>query len=301
MQLRIEKSIARLLAIMLAPESGEVLKAFRAKRDGWIKMPEELEQLRMFSGLGDTYVLLYEAESRILFCLLKSLFPENTSEQVKQFDAEFAATSEEEKQVILKDIYGTLTNEDVDAQFKDVLSQIENALEAAQEEFEALTEEERIASIHCLQFFIAFFYATFYNNISLMVHAQKLTALVPLALQGDQKAFCKAVQIDRNLLTGHPYFRETYAKLQTGENRKFLIDISSHLNRPPIRGKIRYPALYSLFATLDGFGWLNDFTASEILDMCDEAELDRYQNRIEDENYLVKRRLEYRRKQKISF
>ncbi len=36
--------------------------------------------------------------------------------------------------------------------------------------------------------------------------------------------------------------------------------------------------------------------------LCDcEAGLDRYQNRIEDENYLVKRRLEYRMKQKLGF
>jgi hypothetical protein len=103
------------------------------------------------------------------------------------------------------------------------------------------------------------------------------------------------------LLTGHPYFRETYARLLTGEDRKFLVDVLTHLNRPPIQGKIHYPALYAVFATLDGFGWLDDFTASEILDICDEAGLDRYQNRIEDENYLIKRRLDYHRKQKTGF
>lgn len=125
---------------------------------------------------------------------------------------------------------------------------------------------------------------------------------MPLALRGDQKAFCKAVQIDRNLLTGQPYFQDTYARLQTGEKPNFLSAVLTHLNRPPtIQGRIRFPALYSLFATLDLFGWLNDFTASEILDMCDDAGLDRYQNRIEDEIYLVKRRLEYRKKQKIGF
>ena len=134
-----------------------------------------------------------------------------------------------------------------------------------------------------------------------MVHGRKLSTLVPLALQGDQKAFCKAVQIDRNLLTGHPYFQDTYARLQTGENPNFLNAVLTHIKRSPIQGRIEYPALYSLFATLDTFGWLDDFTASEILDMCDDARLDRYQNRIEDENNLVRRRKEYREKQKIGF
>jgi hypothetical protein len=55
-----------------------------------------------------------------------------------------------------------------------------------------------------------------------------------------------------------------------------------------------------VFATLESFHLLDAFTATEILDICDEAKLDRFQNRIEDENYLIKRRREYRRFQKIT-
>jgi hypothetical protein len=118
-------------------------------------------------------------------------------------------------------------------------------------------------------------------------------------LQGDKEAFCKAVQIDRNLLTGLPYFRDTYARLQSGEDNDFLDALLYRIGNPTLRGKIRFPALYMVFATLDSFNWLDDFTASEILDICDEAKLDRFQNRIVDENYLNKRRIEYRRMQKI--
>jgi len=46
-------------------------------------------------------------------------------------------------------------------------------------------------------------------------------------------------------------------------------------------------------AGLDG-----GFTHDQILDMCDEAGLDRYQNRIEDANYLTQRLREYRQWQK---
>lgn len=301
MQSRIEKSIARFLTIILVPECGEIFKTIRAKRNGWIKMPAWLEQARKNSGLGDTYVTLYEAEPRINYCLIKAIFLENTSEQVKQFDNAFAVVSEVEKLTILKNSNDDSLNENISTEIEEVLSQLREAPEITQEEFDALPEEERIAITHRAQFFLAFFYATFFNSIALMVHGQKLTTLVPLALQGDKKAFCKAVQIDRNLLTGHPFFRDIYARLQTGEAPNFLDDISRHISRRPIQGKIRYPTLYSLFATLDSFKWLDDFTASEILDMCDEAGLDRYQNRIEDENYLVKRRLEYRKNQKIRF
>jgi len=301
MQSRIEKSVAHFLAVTLAPECGEVFKTIRAKRNGWIKMPEWLEQARKNSGLGDTYVTLYEAEPRINYCLIKSIFLENTSELIKQFDNALTEVSEVEKLTILKNFNDDSPNENISTENEDVLSQLREAPEITQEEFDALPEEERIAITHRAQSFLAFFYATFFNSVALMVHGQKLTALVPLALQGDKKAFCKAVQIDRNLLIGHPYFRDTYAKLQTGENPNFLSDVLTHINRPPIQGRICFPALYSLFATLDTFGWLNDFTAPEILDMCDEAGLDRYQNRIEDENYLIKRRIEYRKKQKTGF
>jgi len=301
MRSRIEKSIARYLAIMLATECGEVFKTLRAKKGGWIKMPDKLELVRKNSGLGDTYVMLYEAEPCIYFCLYKAIFPEDTAKQLEQFDAGLAAVSETEKLDMLIDLNSDKFDEEISAEIEEKFSQMKMTPEAAKEEFEALPDEERTAIIQRIQLGLAFFYATFFNGIALMVHGQKLTTLVPLALQGDKKAFCKAVQIDRNLLTGHPYFQDTYARLQTGENPNFLCGILTHMNRPPIQGRIRFPALYALFSTLDLFGWLNDFTASEILDLCDEAGLDRYQNRIEDENYLIKRRLEYRRKQKIGF
>ena len=72
------------------------------------------------------------------------------------------------------------------------------------------------------------------------------------------------------------------------------------IGNPTTRGKIRFPALYMVFTILDGFGWLDDMTASEILDICDEAKLDRYQSRIEGETNVIKRRIEYRRFQKVS-
>ena len=53
-----------------------------------------------------------------------------------------------------------------------------------------------------------------------------------------------------------------------------------------------------VFACLEASQWLDDFPHAEILDICDEAGLDRYENRIEDVNYLTKRLKDYRRFQK---
>jgi hypothetical protein len=298
--LRVEKSIAHRLAVLLAPECGEVLLAFRAKRDGWVKMPEEFELVRRNLGLGDHYVLTYEDELRINNCLFKSIYPQNTAEELKKFDAEFLALSEEEKLALFSDEPDSAMNGILDVDWDNFFPKTEEAKEAAQQRFEALSEEEKKDSIFRVVMFLAFFYSFFYNSLSLMVHGQKLTTLVPLALKGNKEAFCKAVQIDRNLLTGHPYFKETYAILQAGEDKDFLDALLYRIGNPTTRGKLRFPALFMVFATLEYFNWLDDFTAPEIMDICDDAKLDRFQNRIEAENNLIKRRLEYRRYQKIS-
>lgn len=303
MQSRIEKSIARLLAVRLAPECGEVLSLYRAKRDGWIKMPERFEQVRKNSGLGDLYVIAYEEEARILACLIKAFFPGEAISEFKQFNDELVALSEDEKLKFMDSRFNDFLGDDPFNLFENIFHATEEEYEAARLRFEALPDDEKQSALISIQLLFAFIYAYFYNHIALMVHGQKLTALVPLALQGNQKAFCKAVQVDPNLLTGHPFFRDTYLRLPTGnsKDRQFFAAISEYLNRPLIPGKIRFPILFMLFAVLDGFKWLDDLTASEILDICDDARLDRYQNRIEDEGYLNKRRLEYRKKQKTGF
>jgi len=286
------KFLARHLAIKLAPVSGEVLSAYRAKRDGWVRLPSEIEALRKNSGLGDLYVFAYEHETRIYSCLCRAMFPENTAAQVKQADLEFNQMPPSEQIVHLDEITDKSLNS-LDRVFEMTADETTSVLES----LESLPECERIASLDRIQNMLAFSYAYFYNILSLMVHGQKLTTLVPLALQGDKEAFAKAIQIDRNLLTVHPYFKDTYARLQTGEDVDFLDVVLYRVGNPTLRGKIKYPALFSLFAVLDSFGLLDDFTASEILDMCDEAKLDRFQNRIDDETNLNKRRAEYRRYQ----
>lgn len=301
MQPRIEKSIAIALASQLVPICAELLMDYMAKRNGWIKMPKEFEQIRQNSNLSDSYVLAYEEESRILSCLMKSLFPGDTSNQLKQFDNEFLAVKEHEKLDFVDSYLSEKLGGDLFHLFEKLSNATNEDQEIARKELEALSEDEKREIFLSRQLFFAYIYAYFYNHIALMVHGQKLTTLVPLALKGNQKAFCKAIQVDRNILTGYPYFRDTYARLQTGENPNFLADITSYINRPPIQGRIEYPALYMLFSILDGFKWLDDIKASEILDLYNGMGLDGDQNYIEDENSVVKKRIEYRKKQKTGF
>jgi len=295
---RVDKSIAHRLAVMLSPEFGDALSGFRAKRDGWVKLPPEIEQIRKNTGLGDSYVLAYEDENRILYCLFKTIFPVNTVDEIKQQNDEFMAATPEERDNAVNEMFVCFQSEEFDLTLDSLYPKTEADCEAARKKFEALSSEEKTAVLQTAQYFLIYFYGFFYNYLSLMVHGQKLTTLVPLALQGDKKAFCKAVHIDRNLLTGHPYFKDTYTRLQSGDDPGFLRSLLYRIGNPHTQGKIRFPVLYMVFASLDSSNWLDDFTASEILDICDEAQLDRFQNRIEDESSLIKRRIEYRRFQK---
>lgn len=104
-----------------------------------------------------------------------------------------------------------------------------------------------------------------------------------------------AAQVDRQLLIHHPFFRERKQRAQDEGDKSFLDKLAYREINPPFRGRIRYPGLYMLFGILDATGWLTDLRHDEILQLCDESGLDRYQNRIEDVNYLTKRLLEYRR------
>ncbi|WMJ07325.1 hypothetical protein [Nitrosomonas sp. sh817] len=301
MQPRIEKSIAIKLASELVPICVGLLMDYMAKRNGWIKMPKEFEQIRKNSNLDDSYVLAYEEENRILSCLMKSLFPGDPTKQLNQFDDEFQAIKEDEKLKFVDSYLCEKLGGDLFYLFEKISNATNEDQEIARKELEALSENEKREIFLSMQLFFAYIYAYFYNHIALMVHGQKLTTLVPLALKGDKKAFCRAIQIDRNILTGHPYFRDTYARLQTGEDPNFLNSVTAYIDRPAIKCRIDYPALYMLFAVLDGFKWLNDMKAREILDLYNGMGLNGDKGYIEDENSVIKKRIEYRNKQKNGY
>lgn len=290
--------VARRFAALLAPECGAVLARCKAERTGRFEMPADVQEVTKRLGVSDFYVTTYENEASIYLCAHKYAIPTDITEAISLLDAEIESATENEISEALDQLALEFAKEvsGFDIRFP----KTESERQAARAAFDALSEAEQKQATIRAQYFLIFFNAYFYNMLSLMVHGQKLTTLVPLAIQGDQEAFCKAVQIDRNLLLGHPYFKETYSRLIRGGDPAFLKLLTYRLNNATTRGKIRFPALYMVFATLDSFQCLDALTAGEVLDICDEAGLERFQNRIEDENNLVRRRIEYRAMQKRS-
>jgi hypothetical protein len=259
--------------------------------EGWRKVAEAFGQIRKRLML-DSYVTLYDDERRLHVCLALFLLG---AEGLKELSDELKAASVEEQRTWINEVSAELLDDvwpenlfpDSPEEQADLLAQ-----------FEALPPEEKTDAIKRGQYLYSFVIAFFYNTVAVMAHGEKLTSLVPKALAGDENAFLKAIHIDKWILQAHPGFKERFEEAQNKQEREFLRDIGYRLGASPTKGRIRYPALYLLFGMLEAIGWLNDLTHEEMLDLCDQAGLDRWQNRIEDVNYLTKRLGGYRRMQK---
>lgn len=239
------------------------------------------------------YVTLYDDERKMGCVMVKALMGEAG---LKEFALEAAQWSEQElseftqysfSEELEKDLVGLLDFPETDAEWKE-----------REKAFHALPESEKAeATTRDICLFAGIFCQVF-NTLALMTHGAKLTTLVPQAIAGSEDAFLKAVQVDRYLLTHHPYFAQRKQEAQDRGEEGFLRKLAFRESNPNLAGKIQYPALFMLFGILESIQWLDDLSHDEILDICDEIGLDRYQNRIEDTNYLTKRLINYRNWQK---
>jgi len=260
---------------------------------GRVQIASRYAQVRQRMG---NYVLLYDDERKPGLAMLVSLFG---IEGFKSLNQELAAYTEQEAIEFLEYMAG----EEAEADFtEDIVLPVTDEEWAEEEKrFQSLPEEQKAIATTQGGLFWSGFFSHFFNTLALMTHGAKLTALVPQAISGDDDAFLKAVQVDRLLLTHHPYFIERKQRAQdSGKEAEFLRALAYRESNPNLKGPIRYPALFFLFGVLESLQWLDDLKHDEILDLCDEMGLDRFQNRIEDVNYLTKRLRDYRRFQKTN-
>ena len=286
---RMRKETALSLAIRLAPQYGEVL---RELQNNHFEFEPRVAAIR--DRLGN-YVELYEDERRLGIALCMGLFGEK---EFKKLNEDSKGWTAEQQQAALDEF---ASEELDDGQFE--IPKTDEEWKEAERQAQAMPFEEREAVGRRGGLFFSGMFGSFFNTLSLMVHGAKLTTLVPQAIAGDDTCLLKAVQIDRYLLTHHPYFRARKLEAQEQQERSkaerdFLSRLVYREQNPALRGKVRYPGLYMLFGILEACRWLNDIPHEEILDLCDTAGLDRYQNRIEDVVCVTKRLREYRRWQK---
>ena len=287
----LSKESALRIAKKWTPLYAEVYQELKFE-GGRVKISGRFAKIR--SNVG-SYVQLYDDERKPGVALLLAILGEDG---VKALNEDSATWSEHEISAFLEE----LASDEAQEELVQGLDIPETEAEWIKQEqvFEALSEEQKAASIKTGGFLWSGFFAQFFNTLALMTHGATLITLVTKALENDDEAFCKAVQVDRFLLTHHPFFIARKQRAQDEGDTNFLSALAYRENNPNLKGKIRYPALFMLFGVLESLKWLDKLKHEEILDLCDEIGLDRFQNRIEDVTYLTKRLADYRRFQKSS-
>lgn len=289
MQIAVDVTSAARLIQLMAPDWLWLLRYIESE-DGYVRFPPVFTQWIKNLNIGN-YPGLYEDERAIGAILVKAFL---SDEQVGQLNTELEACSSEERGQLLLEYIGNL-GEEIDAI---ELPKTPAAQKLAETRFLAMSEEERQCSVEFAQRFLMGMLAGFYQSLSIMVHGEKLTALVAQAKAGDDKAFAKAVQIDKRILHALPYFNDRFAAANSEGEREFVELVTTHMSRPPYKGKIRHKALYLAFSLLDQLGVLDKIKHAELLDLCTLAGLDSHANRIDDVKNMSKRLAEYRKFQR---
>lgn len=269
----------------MAPEWTWLLQHIESE-DGYVRFPPLFS--RIITNLKiENYPELYENEASIGAMMLRAFM---SPEEIKALNAELEALPPEDRAKFIDAAIRDLNAVGDNINFPKTIGEQRRA-EAT---FNALSESEKKEATQFWQYFMMALLAGFYQSLSIMVHGEKLTSLVAQAKAGNDKAFAKAVQIDKRILFAVQYFKQRFANANFEGNRKFTEEVGAHQQRPPYKGKIRHKALYLAFAFLDQVGLLDTMKHREILDLCNEAGLDAHANRIDDVKNLSKRLAEYR-------
>jgi hypothetical protein len=257
---------------------------------GWLRFPPYLS--RLISNLRiENYPLLYASEMAIVAMLLRGFM---TTEEIQTLGAELDAASPGERGEFVLELVKDL---DEVVECIDIPKTPEQQAQARRL-FEALSPEDQQEATRVAQHFFCFFLASFYQNLSVMVHGEKLTSLVVQAKAGNDTAFVKAIQIDKRILTADPFFSERFNRAQMESDSNFCDGLAYRLKAAPYRGKIRHKSLWLAFSVFESAQLLDALTYREILEICDEAGVGGFDNRIQSEKDLGNRLRAYREFQK---
>lgn len=236
----------------------------------------------------ESYPLLYENEAAIGLIMFRAIL---SQDEILELNSQLVEQSPEERGQSMRELVDGLS--EFDQAFELPKTAADEKRATAQ--FNALSKEDQTQAIKMAQHLWMGFLAGFFQNVSVMVHGEKLTSLVAQAKAGNDEAFCKAVQIDKRILTTIPFFKQRFERGTLEGDQNFSDALAYRLQCPPYRGKIRHKSLWMAFAFLDMVGLLDTLKHQEILDLCDEAGIGGYANRIEDVKHLSKRLIDFRR------
>ena len=270
----------------IAPEWEWLLRHIESE-DGRLRFPPMITRAIVNLKI-ESYPLLYESEAAIGLILFRAFM---SHEEMVELNTQLNGQTADERGQTLRELMEDLSEVDQAFEFPKTPAQEKRA----QALFNALSKEEQVEAIKIAQHLWMGVLAGFFQNLSVMVHGEKLTSLVAQAKAGNDEAYGKAVQIDKRILTTVPYFKQRFERATLEADQDFCDGLAYRLQCAPYKGKIRHKSLWMVFAFLDLAGLLDTLRHQEILDLCDEVGIGGYANRIEDVKYLSKRLADFRR------
>lgn len=302
------------MAIVVRPDLDLVIQLYKSalpdydyllrkleSQEKWLRFSPRLHELTVRFKCQN-YSELYQGETRIQTALLRALF--ESDGEIETFLTDLNAKSESEmNQFLNKSVRKLLVIGrwmDKHQIHLDALDWSHDARILAEKQWNAIPADEQQRMIRFHQYTYSFCLASFHNYLALMVHGKKMTQLVEEAIAGSDRSYFLAVHIDKTIPDYIPYFKERYQRAKQEGDASFLEAMGNSIAKAHLNGRIRHRLLFILFALLEGTNWLDSLKHREILDICDQLEFDRYAQKIETENALTKRLIEYRQFQQAN-
>lgn len=264
--------------ITLVPELNEALE-YLETNEGWINLDERFISLLLQWELS--WQEYYEDEQRLRALNSLMFFDVEELQNIKENDDYESALIE---MVNFKNEVDDLELNDIDTP------------EQLAESFENSSDEDKNKTLKQSVIFCLGMITSSFNYLALMLHGHTMCALVSLAKEGDDNAFCKAVHIDRTVLS-LPYFKQRMLKAQFGNDQNFLNILAYQLKNPLHKGKIKYKILWLTFLILDDEGLLDSLSHEEIFDICEQTGVYGKEHGIEDVGHISKRIRDFRKYQ----
>ncbi len=226
--------------------------------DGCTRLPQILNRLVANHGI-ERYPLLYRHDETFITAMLQGMASREQMHGMRT-DSEHPERSGHEE--VVRKIVEQLTWPSI--------PKTEREHSRARQQFLQLSSADQKAASAAAQRFYGFFFASFFQHVSLIAFGKKLTTLVGNAQAGDDQAFAQAVRIDRRILAVLPYFKHRAKRAQDESDERFPNLPTGRVNRPPYSGTIQHKSLWLKFALLEGAGLLRTLGHLEVMRFCNE-------------------------------
>lgn len=258
MKISIDPKLATQALKQFVPECEELMSVLESTPD----LLHSLNEFAVKSGLS-AYPQLYLDKQNILKLMLLTLMP---AEEIKAMNSHLETLNQDE--------------------VNDYANQMVNNLNQSPEKLDAILDPHFPKNLNEIdpsklsqqsQILMTAFFLWFYDALSFLVHGRRITDLVQSAINGDDEAFCLAVQTDHLVLT-IPYFKDRLFRaiqLQTVEDERFLNNLGYRIQNSVLRGKIKNRKVWVALWLLDTMNLLDgSLTRPQLLLMFDEAGID---------------------------